>query len=439
MKTRPSNLLVTFGVVAALTVGMVTTPQAHAQAGQEIELSQTEIMTALVVAIDKQDRTVTLLGSRGDVVTFEVGSEVKDFDRIQVGDHVNVEYYASVALYLGEPGTQPTADAGLIVARAPRGEQPARVAVGAVDVSAQVQDIDRSRRTVTLEGHDGRVVTFKVDKRMKAFDTLRVGDAIHARFTEAIAVSLERAMPQAHANDMTLLFVQSAKGISYDSVTKTLTLEPVSPVVIFFADRPYRIAGHILLPAFLQLWNEGADSFKKDPPNASLSILDAGQVKSAVIEIANPQLSNDRLTYQVVNVLEGDLSSSGGVSSLFIDGLLQPGGLRGGARGAAGGAIIGAIAGDAGKGAAIGAGVGVVGGALRKGHDEKVAAQQQAAQQQAAAQAQLTTRVINVPNANGSFTPVTLHLVQNGWQGPRGEIYPTLPTVDQLQQAYGVK
>jgi hypothetical protein len=432
-------LLAAFGVVAALAVGMVTTPQARAQTGEAIELGNTEILTALVVAIDKQDRTVTLLGSRGDVVTFEVGPEVRNFDRIHVGDHVNVEYHQSVALYLGEAGTQPAADAGLVVARAPKGERPAGAAIGAIDVSAQVQDIDRSRRTVTLKGHDGRMVTFKVDKRMRAFDALRVGDLIHARYTEAIAVSVERAMPQEHASAMTLLFVQSAKGISYDSVANTLTLEPVSPVVIFFSDRPYRIAGHVLLPAFLQMWDEGADSFKKDPPNASLSVLDGGQVTSAIIEIANPQLSNDRLTYQVVNVLEGDLSSSGGVSSLFIDGLLQPGGLRGGARGAAGGAIIGAIAGDAGKGAAIGAGVGVIGGALRKGHDEKVAAEQAAAQQQAAAQAQLTTRVINVPNANGSFTPVTLHLVQNGWQGPRGEIYPTLPTVDQLQQAYGVR
>lgn len=431
MKTRPSIVLIAFCVAAALTVGMVTTSQAQAQSRQSIELGDTEIITALIVAIDKQDRTVTLLGTRGDVVTFEVGPEVRDFDEVRVGDHIKLEYHVSVALYLGDPGTQPTADAGMIVARAPRGEQPAEVAVGVIDVSAQVQHIDRSGRTVTLKGHDGHSVTIKIGKRLKAFDTLHVGDLVHARFTEAIAVSLERAMPDDHANAMSLLFVQSSKGISYDSVANTLTLEKVSPVVIFFSDRPYRIAGHVLLAGFLELWSEGTDSFKVDPPNASLSIFDTGHVRSAVIEIANPKLSDDRLTYQVVRVLEGDLSSSGGVSSLFIDGLL----LRGGARGAAGGAIIGAISGNAGRGAAIGAGVGILRGAVRKGQEEK----EQAAALQASAQAQLTTRVINVPNSNGSFTPVMLHLVQNGWQGPRGEIYPTLPTVDQLQQAYGVR
>lgn len=50
-----------------------------------------------------------------------------------------------------------------------------------------------------------------------------------------------------------------------------------------------------------------------------------------------------------------------------------------------------------------------------------------------------TTRVVNVSNANGSVTPVSLHLVSNGWQGPKGEIYPTLPTQAQLSPVYGVK
>ncbi len=45
---------------------------------------------------------------------------------------------------------------------------------------------------MTLELADGTKVTTKVDKSVKAFDTLKVGDSVHARYTEAIAISVER-------------------------------------------------------------------------------------------------------------------------------------------------------------------------------------------------------------------------------------------------------
>ena len=46
--------------------------------------------------------------------------------------------------------------------------------------------------------------------------------------------------------------------------------------------------------------------------------------------------------------------------------------------------------------------------------------------------------VINVPNKNGSFTPVRLQAVSDGtYIGPRGEVYTSRPTVDQLKDMYG--
>jgi hypothetical protein len=230
------------------------------------------------------------------------------------------------------------------------------------------------------------------------------------------------------APPMELLFAQNAHGISFDSETATLTLIGVSPVVTFFSDRPYRTAGHVLLSGFIQLWDEGRDSFKADPPNASLSVFDGTDVQSVVLEIADPKVDGDRLSYRVVRVLDGELPATGGICSLFIDGLFGRGLMRGGIRGAATGGLIGAMAGDAGKGAAIGAGVGVVGGAVRGRRDREAAAQEQA-----------TTRVVYVANANGSRTPVSLHLVVDGWQGPQGEIYPTLPSPEQLQKPYGLE
>ena len=47
------------------------------------------------------------------------------------------------------------------------------------------------------------------------------------------------------------------------------------------------------------------------------------------------------------------------------------------------------------------------------------------------------TVTINVPNANGSYTPVTLVKHNNGYIGPQGEYYPGHPTVEQLKALYG--
>ena len=189
MKKRLSIVLVFLSMVAALSLGVVTI--VNAQEGIGVELGDVVVVTATVLAIDKQDRILTLLGPKKNVVDIEVGEEARNFDQIRVGDQLRIEYYESVALYLGKPGTQPEEDAGLVVARSAKGEKPGGYAVGAVDVSASVVGIDKKKRTLTLKLPEGNVVTTTVDKSVQAFETLKVGDAIHARLTKAIAVSVE--------------------------------------------------------------------------------------------------------------------------------------------------------------------------------------------------------------------------------------------------------
>ncbi len=58
--------------------------------------------------------------------------------------------------------------------------------------NAEVQAINKQKRSVTLKLQDGRNVTTNVDKSVNAFDTLKVGDSVHARYTEAVAISVEK-------------------------------------------------------------------------------------------------------------------------------------------------------------------------------------------------------------------------------------------------------
>ncbi|MBW2201888.1 MAG: hypothetical protein JRF71_13825 [Deltaproteobacteria bacterium] len=189
MKTRMNIVLITVSMVVALALGAATT--VYAKAAKGVVMGDAVVITAKVLAIDKDDRILTLLGPKENVVDVVVGEEARNFDQIKVGDELKITYYESVALYLGKPGTQPEEDAGLVVARSAKGEKPGGYAVGAVDVSATVVGIDKKNRTVTLEMPEGNVVTTEVDKSVKAFDSLKVGDSIHARLTKAIAISVE--------------------------------------------------------------------------------------------------------------------------------------------------------------------------------------------------------------------------------------------------------
>jgi len=111
------------------------------------------------------------------------------------------------------------------------------------------------------------------------------------------------------------LFVLSAKSGSFDG--KTVTLNDV-PAVIYFSDRPNRIAGHVSLKKFVAGWAKGSDSFKADPPNATLSVLDEKGNKNAVVELSNPKVKGNSITFKV-RLLEGKISKSFSASSFFID------------------------------------------------------------------------------------------------------------------------
>ena len=112
------------------------------------------------------------------------------------------------------------------------------------------------------------------------------------------------------------LLVLSAESGSYEG--ETLTLTGVSAVV-YFSDRPYRIAGHLSVEKFVKMWGERADDFAADPPNATLSIFEENVVNNVVIEmIAVPDISGDSVIFPVEIIL-GDIPEEVFASSLFID------------------------------------------------------------------------------------------------------------------------
>jgi hypothetical protein len=119
------------------------------------------------------------------------------------------------------------------------------------------------------------------------------------------------------------LFVQTAKGMTFDADAKRLTLTGVSPVTLFFTDRPQRIAGNMSTAKFVPFWSEGPDSFQSDPPNADVSIVEDGALHQTVVELQDPQLSGEDLSY-TVEVIQGEMPQTGAEVSVFIDVIGRP-------------------------------------------------------------------------------------------------------------------
>jgi len=119
------------------------------------------------------------------------------------------------------------------------------------------------------------------------------------------------------------LFVQTAKAMAFDTDQNRLTLNGVSPVTLFFSDRPERIAGNMETARFVPFWGEGADSFLSDPPNADLSILVDGKLAQTVVVLRDPVLEGEDLRY-TVQILSGDMPVIGEHASLFIDVIGMP-------------------------------------------------------------------------------------------------------------------
>ncbi len=123
------------------------------------------------------------------------------------------------------------------------------------------------------------------------------------------------------SKEVQYMFVQNATNINMSS--EQLTLQKVSQTTIFFSDRPERIAGHMTTADFVDEWNMGENSFADDPPNAVLSVFGEDNISDVVLELNNPRLEGLNLVYDI-KLVDGEMLSSGGASSIFIDPVGKP-------------------------------------------------------------------------------------------------------------------
>jgi hypothetical protein len=154
--------------------------------------------TATVQELDLEKRELTLKGPLGDVTTVTVDNAVKRLDEIKVGDEVTAEYYISVAAELREPTPSEKENPLFVtegIAKAPKGTSPAAGGLRVIRVVATVEGLERPTRRVTLKGPRGNYMSVRA-RDVNRLEKLHLGDTIVVTFTEALAVSVEKASQQ---------------------------------------------------------------------------------------------------------------------------------------------------------------------------------------------------------------------------------------------------
>jgi hypothetical protein len=154
-------------------------------------------VTAKVEAIDQVQREVTLKGPLGNVVTFVVDERVKRLNEFKVGDEVTADYYVSLAGELRAPTKEEKKKPLVVVAgaaRAPKDASPAGGALRAIKVVATVEGLDLPTRSVTLKGPMGNFLTVRAASADN-LKKLHLGETIVVTYTEALAISLQKAQP----------------------------------------------------------------------------------------------------------------------------------------------------------------------------------------------------------------------------------------------------
>ena len=151
--------------------------------------------TATVKALDLEKRELTLKDPLGNETTVTVDKAVKRLDEVKVGDEVTAKYYVSIAAELREPTAEEKEKPIMIsegVAKAPKGTSPAAGGLRVIRVLATVEGLERPTRVVTLKGPRGNYLSVRA-RDVKRLEKLHLGDTIVVTFTEALAVSVEKA------------------------------------------------------------------------------------------------------------------------------------------------------------------------------------------------------------------------------------------------------
>ncbi len=165
-----------------------------ASAQESVQVSETQEISATIIAVDQELRLVIVRGPEGNLTTIEAGPEVRNLAQVEVGDTIRVVYeQAFIATLTNAEVASSVTDAAVGAVRAEAGEMPGG-AVGTMStMTVTIESIGPDGRSATFRGPDGQLQAIDVrrEEGREFARGLNPGDVVQMTFAEALAIMIE--------------------------------------------------------------------------------------------------------------------------------------------------------------------------------------------------------------------------------------------------------
>jgi hypothetical protein len=175
-------------VVAVFSISALRAIGAEPAKGAAVAVTESEA-TVELVSVDRDKRTVVVRGPTGAILTLTDPREAQNLDRVKPGDLFMMRYVEALALTLHKGGGAFASELQT-VELAPKGGTPGGRVVNTKQITAVVADVDRTSRTLTVQGPQKNVLTLRVAGDVQTFDEIAVGDTIALTYTEALVLEM---------------------------------------------------------------------------------------------------------------------------------------------------------------------------------------------------------------------------------------------------------
>lgn len=149
-----------------------------------------QLYEGTVSKIDQKTRTIYFQNNDGET-KFIAGPEIKNFDQIKKGDRLNVTYELAVAIELiktKSDGVRSKVETSSEVTAA-IGEKPTRTMSNTTTIIADIVNVDRSKKLVTVKGPSGKITVVTV-KNPQLLTDVKVGEQVKVIYFDAMAASI---------------------------------------------------------------------------------------------------------------------------------------------------------------------------------------------------------------------------------------------------------
>jgi hypothetical protein len=147
-----------------------------------------------VTDIKKETRELTLMGSKGDLLTITASDAVQRFDEIAVGDEITFKYIRYVKAEFRQPTAEETANPLTVItdaAKAPEGLAPAGAIGAIVKGVVTIEALNRPFMLATVKGPNGNYLTMPVEDAA-LLEKLHIGQVLVLTYAEIRAAGLTK-------------------------------------------------------------------------------------------------------------------------------------------------------------------------------------------------------------------------------------------------------